>query len=84
MPFVIQSVWNNKQLESYLLTASLQHAEEAAQISAGATQQRRPLIAVAVIRLTGNYHVQRMKLAFKKISSILLLISVQNSKVKKI
>lgn len=77
MPFVIQLVWNNKQLESYLLTASLQHAEEAAQISAGAAQQRRPLIAVAVIAVTCNYHVQRMKTSFKKKKeqSIPLLVS---------
>lgn len=69
MPFVIQLVWNNKQfIASYLLTASLQHAGEAAQLSAGATQQRRSLIAVEVITVTCNYHVQRVKPAFKKLT----------------
>lgn len=69
LPFVIQLVWNNKQfIASYLLTASLQHAGEAAQLSAGASQQRRSLIAVEVITVTCNYHVQRVKPAFKKLT----------------
>lgn len=78
MPFVIQLVWNNKQFESYLRTASLQRAEEAAQISAGAPpplQQRRSLKAAAVITVACNYHVQRMKLAFKKSQRGILLSS---------
>lgn len=65
MSFVIQLVWNNKQfIASYLLTASLQHAGGAAQLSAGATQQRRSLIAVEVITVTCNYHVQKGETSF--------------------
>lgn len=81
MPFVIQLVWNNKQLVSYLLTASLLNAGEAAQISAGATQQRRSLIAVEVITMICNYQVQRAKPASEKISRAFYR-QHQNTKLK--
>lgn len=63
MPFVIQLVWNNKQFESYLRTASLQRAEEAAQISAGAPPPSPP--AEALFKGSSSHH-GRMQLPCAK------------------